>query len=48
LQSAAGENQVIICDAAFEKIKESFRCNKVGEVSLKNKTNAVLIYEVLD
>jgi class 3 adenylate cyclase len=48
LQSAAGENQVIISDAAFEKIKESFRCNKVGEVSLKNKTSSVMIYEVLD
>ena len=48
LQTVAGENQVIISEAAYEKIKESFKCNKVGEVSLKNKKEAVVIYEVLD
>lgn len=48
LQSAAKENQVVISEAGYEKIKESFKCNKVGEVSLKNKINPVVIYEVLD
>lgn len=48
LQSAAKENQVVISEAGYEKIKESFKCNKVGEVSLKNKTSPVVIYEVLD
>lgn len=48
LQSAAKENQVVISGSCYEKIKESFHCNKVGEVSLKNKANPVLIYEVLD
>ena len=48
LQSAAKENQVIISEAAYEKIKESFRCARVGEINLKNKSNPVVIYEVLD
>ena len=48
LQSAAKENQVIISEKAYVRIKESFRCNKVGEVSLKNKASSLVIYEVLD
>jgi len=48
LQSAAKENQIIISGPCYDKIKESFHCNKVGEVGLKNKINPVLIYEVLD
>jgi class 3 adenylate cyclase len=48
LQSAAKENQIIISESSYEKIKESFNCNKVGEVTLKNKTNPLVIYEVLD
>jgi adenylate cyclase len=48
LQSAAKENQIIISESSYQKIKESFSCRKVGEVSLKNKANPVLIYEVLD
>ncbi len=48
LQAVAKENQIIITDAAYEKVKDSFNCNKVGEVNLKNKANPVNIYEVLD
>ncbi len=48
LQSAAKENQVIISEPAYEKVKESFNCRQVGTVSLKNKQNPVVIYEVLD
>ena len=48
LQTAAKEGQIIINDKAYEKVKESFNCNRVGEVNLKNKSNAVVIYEVLD
>ena len=45
---AAKEGQIIISESAYEKIKESFNCRKVGEVNLKNKTSPVVIYEVLD
>jgi class 3 adenylate cyclase/AmiR/NasT family two-component response regulator len=47
LQSVAREGQIIIAESNYEKIKESFECNKVGEVALKNKTNPVTVYEVL-
>ena len=48
LQSQAGPGQILITEASFEKIKESFNCRKVGDVVLKNKSNPVTIYEVLD
>ena len=48
LQSVAAPNQILISKAAYEKVKESFNCRKVGEVSLKNKTNPVNVYEVMD
>lgn len=48
LQSAAAPGQIIINEVSFEKVKQSFNCKKVGEVSLKNKANAMMIYEVTD
>ncbi len=48
LQSAAHEGQIVISQSSFIKIKESFNCRQVGEVSLKNKANPVMIYEVMD
>jgi len=48
LQSAANPGQIIIAESSYEQVKESFNCKPVGEVSLKNKTNAVMIYEVID
>ena len=48
LQSVAGPDQIIINDASYEKIKTSFKCRKAGEVVLKNKSKAVVIYEVMD
>jgi len=48
LQSAAAPGQIIISENSYEKVKESFNCIRVGEISLKNKTNPVVIYEVMD
>ncbi|MBK8087898.1 MAG: response regulator [Chitinophagaceae bacterium] len=48
LQSVAGPGQIIINEASYEKVNQSFSCRKVGEAVLKNKTNPVNIYEVLD
>ncbi len=48
LQSVAGPNQIVINESCYEKVKESFICRKVGEVSLKNKSSAMSIYEVMD
>lgn len=48
LQSAAKESQIIINENAYQKVKESFTCRKVGEVVLKNKAHPMSIYEVMD
>jgi class 3 adenylate cyclase len=48
LQSTATPGQIIINEASYEKVKESFNCRKVGEAILKNKTNPVVTYEVMD
>ncbi|HZK92754.1 MAG TPA: adenylate/guanylate cyclase domain-containing protein [Prolixibacteraceae bacterium] len=48
LQSAAVPGQIIINSISYEKVKESFNCRKVGEISLKHKSDLVVIYEVLD
>src|SRR5450432_183071 len=48
LQSAASPNQILIDEACFAKVKESFNCRKVGEVHLKNKSNPMIVYEVMD
>ena len=48
LQSAAAPGQILINTISYEKVKESFNCRKVGEVSLKHKARQVTVYEVLD
>ncbi|MGB3079925.1 MAG: adenylate/guanylate cyclase domain-containing protein [Saprospiraceae bacterium] len=48
LQSIATPNQIVISEQAYEKVKESFNCRKIGESILKNKTSPVVVYEVLD
>jgi len=48
LESAAKPGQLIINEKAYQKVKESFKCKKVGEVKLKNKANPETIYEVME
>lgn len=48
LQSTAKEGQILINEATYEKAKESFNCEKIGDVVLKNKAKPVTIYEVLE
>ena len=48
LQGAAKENEIIINETAFQQVKESFNCRHAGEVSLKNKSDPMSIYEVMD
>ncbi|GGF00159.1 adenylate/guanylate cyclase domain-containing protein [Hymenobacter cavernae] len=47
LQSAAKPGQIIITEAIYQRVKESFQCNPVGEATLKNKTLPVMTYEVV-
>ena len=48
LQSSAKAGQIIITELAYKQVKESFRCERIGEVSLKNKTKPVVLFEVVD
>jgi class 3 adenylate cyclase len=48
LQTTANPGQIVINEEAYEKVKESFNCQKIGEVVLKNKQAPVTLYEVLD
>lgn len=48
LQSIAKAGQIVIPQAAYEKVKQSFNCKSIGEVSLKNKQHPMNVYEVLD
>lgn len=48
LQSAAKAGQIIISEETYHKAKESFRCERIGEVMLKNKAKPVTIYQVLE
>src|SRR5258705_4150412 len=47
LQTKAKEGQIVISESSYEKVKESFSCQKVGKVILKNKSNPMMIYEVM-
>ncbi|MBK6732208.1 MAG: response regulator [Bacteroidetes bacterium] len=47
LQSIAEPGNIIISESSYEKVKQSFNCVKVGEVSLKHKANPVTIYNVI-
>jgi class 3 adenylate cyclase len=48
LQSAAKPGQIIITEEVFHKAKESFHCEKIGDVNLKNKALPVTIYQVME
>jgi adenylate cyclase len=48
LQSLASPGQILITEDCYQKISESFNCNRIGEKSLKNKAAPTTLYEVLD
>lgn len=47
LQSIALPGQILITEETRGKAGDRFRYQKVGEVTLKNKTNAVVVWEVV-
>jgi class 3 adenylate cyclase/ActR/RegA family two-component response regulator len=47
LQSVAKEGQILISESSYEKVKEFFECQKIGDVNLKNKREPVVAYEVI-
>ena len=48
LQDAAKENQIIIGEDCYDKVKEAFKCEKIGSVTMKNKAEPLTIYNVLE
>ncbi len=47
LQAAAKKGQILISETNYEKVKESFSCNFVAEIQIKNKVHPLTVYEVL-
>ena len=47
LQSIAHAGQIVIVESAQQQVAESFTCERIGEVSLKNKAEPVVIYNVV-
>lgn len=47
LQAAADRGQILITEESYEKIKESFNCEKVGEITMKHKSQPVVVYKVI-
>ena len=47
LQSAGQPHQIVITEAIYERVKESFECRLIGELKLKNKELPVMTYEVV-
>jgi adenylate cyclase len=47
LQSAANPNQILILDRCASSVNGAFQFQSVGDIKLKNKANAVTVYEVL-
>lgn len=48
LQAAASPGQIIINEVAFQLVKDSFHCVRIGEVLLKNKQAPAVVYNVVD
>ena len=47
LQTKAEPGQIVISEKSYEQIKQFFNCRKIGEVSMKNKSSDITIYEVI-
>ena len=48
LQDAAQPNQILISEDCYKQVKEAFQCKKMGSISLKNKAQPLMTYEVLE
>jgi adenylate cyclase len=48
LQSVAAPSQIVINQASYEKVKQSFNCREIGMVNVKNKAGEIKIYEVVE
>jgi len=47
-QDAAKENQIIISEACYNEVKEAFKCERIGDIELKNKAQSITVYQVIE
>ncbi|AQG80897.1 adenylate/guanylate cyclase domain-containing protein [Spirosoma montaniterrae] len=47
LQTVARAGQIVISEASQQQVAESFTCERIGEVKLKNKEAPVVVYNVV-
>jgi adenylate cyclase len=48
LQDKARPGQILISEFSWKKVKESFNCQPVDQIKMKNKSRSFMTYEVLD
>lgn len=48
LQTAATAGQILLEEVSYSKVKDFFNFKKVGEITVKNKQNPLVAYEVLN
>ncbi len=48
LQSVAEKNQILITENSYQKVQQSFQCNKIKSVVLRNKATETVLYEVIN
>lgn len=48
LQSAALPGQIVISKTIYEKVKNSFHCQLIGDITVKNKKHPITIFEVIE
>jgi len=48
LQSSAKEGQIFIAENSYQIIKDTFNCEPIGLMEMKNKKVPLMVYEVLD
>ncbi|MBN2123921.1 MAG: GAF domain-containing protein, partial [Deltaproteobacteria bacterium] len=48
LESIAESNQILIGEETYQRVKGKFNINEIGKRSVKGKSKAVKVYEVLD
>ncbi len=46
-QGAAGENQIVIGEDIYQRVRQSFACERIGEIELRHKSKPVVLYNVV-
>lgn len=47
LQRVAKKGQIMISESNYLKIKDSFECQQISEIQLKNKISPIMVYEII-